>query len=176
MRTVSLVCTALWVAGLFCAKAAPGRGDEVIVIYNTRVPESKEVADYYAEKRHVPKDQIFGYALTTEDDISRSEFRDSLQKPLAKKLADKKLWHVGSHIVRATNNQPEHVEWRVDESKIHYAVLCYGMPLRISEDENHTEPGLDKIRPEFRRNLAEVESELAWLPLLEGRPPLAGPM
>ena len=43
---------------------AANPGDEVIVIYNSRVPESKSVADYYAERRHVPASQIFGFDMT----------------------------------------------------------------------------------------------------------------
>ncbi len=44
--------------------APRGQGDEVVVIYNTRVPESKEVAEHYAGLRHVPADQVFGFDLT----------------------------------------------------------------------------------------------------------------
>src|SRR5215471_9134063 len=91
---------------LIAALAAPASpahaanpGDEVIVIYNTKVPESKAVADYYVAKRHVPTNQIFGFALTTEDDMSRAEFRDALQKPLANELETKGLWHINSQIV-----------------------------------------------------------------------------
>jgi len=54
---------------------AAGPGDEVIVIYNTRVPESKSVAEHYAERRQVPADQIFGFALSTNEDMSRAELR-----------------------------------------------------------------------------------------------------
>src|SRR5690348_18162450 len=83
-------------------------GDEVVVIYNTRVPESKGVADYYAQRRHVPTSQILGFALSTKEDISRSEFEETLQRPLAKALEQKKLWHIGSHIVPASTNHPGH--------------------------------------------------------------------
>src|SRR5256885_4743292 len=38
--------------------------------------------------------------------------------------------------------QPAHPDLKVTESKIRYAVLCYGVPLRIAEDPNHKEPGL----------------------------------
>jgi hypothetical protein len=38
--------------------------------------------------RHVPESQIYGFSLTTNEIISRDEFRDSLQKPLAEKLVE----------------------------------------------------------------------------------------
>src|SRR5882762_8468184 len=122
-------------AFLGCAGAvvmgAANAGDEVVIVYNSRVPESKEIAEHYAEQRHVPANQIFGFKLTVDEDMSRAEFRDSLQKPLAEALEKKKLWHIASQAVPATTNQPAHKEMRVVQSKIRYAVLCYGVPLRI---------------------------------------------
>ena len=39
------------------------------------------------------------------------------------------------------------------------------------------EPQADKIsKPEFRRDEAAVDSELAWLPLIKMKVPLAGPL
>jgi uncharacterized protein (TIGR03790 family) len=156
--------------------SAASPGTQVIVIYNSRVPESKAVADYYAEKRQVPSEQIFGFGLTTNTDMSRAEFRDELQKPLAKLLEARKLWRVAAHILPATTNHAGKVEdWPV-ESKIRYAVLCYGMPIRINPEPDLVEKGTENLRPEMRRNEAAVDSELALLPLLPEKLPLAGPL
>ena len=157
---------------------APGAnpGDEVVVVYNKRVPESKGVAEHYAELRHVPTNQIWGFELSTGEEISRSEFQDSLQKPLAKKLEESKLWMIGSHIIPASSNQPGRVEWLPKYSKIRYAVLCYGVPLRISKDANLKEDLPENTRPELRRNEAAVDNELAVLPLIQQKMPLAGPL
>jgi uncharacterized protein (TIGR03790 family) len=60
-------------------------------------------------------------------------------------------------------------------SKIRYAVLCYGMPLKIA-------PGTllgalpDTLKPEFRRDEAAVDSELAWLPLIRMNVQIVGPL
>lgn len=151
-------------------------GDEVIIVYNRNVPESKAVAEYYAQRRHVPPSQIFGFNLTANENISRAEFHDKLQKPLAKAIEDHKLWRIASHIFPATTNQPGHVVWMPVESKIRYAVLCYGMPLRIIPQPNFKEPGTEKMRPEMRRDEAAVDSELALLPMIEEKLPLAGPL
>src|SRR5689334_2974141 len=96
-------------------------GEEVVVIYNKRVPDSKQVADFYAEKRHVPIAQVFGFEISTNEEVSRVEFRDNLQRPLAKLLEDKKLWHLASG-ASGTNSQLEPGMRRVDRSKIRYAV------------------------------------------------------
>ena len=151
-------------------------GDEVVLIYNSRVPESKAIATYYAGKRHVPKEQIFGFEMTTAEEISRAEFRDALQKPLAKKLEANKLWRIGTLETRGTNGEPVRLEGRVVESKIRYVVLCYGVPLKILRDASLKEPAEETMRPEFRRNEAAVDSELACLPRLNQKLPLAGPL
>jgi uncharacterized protein (TIGR03790 family) len=155
---------------------AAGPGESVVVVYNRRVPESKAIAEYYASQRQVPAKQIFGFNLTTNEEMSRAEFRDSLQRPLAKALTDAKLWRTGSRIVPATTNHPAAVHWGVVESKIRYAVLCYGVPLKIAPDPNLKEKGSENLRPEVRRNEAAVESDLALLPQLEDNPPLNGPL
>src|ERR1041385_7312964 len=107
MKFLGLFC---FLVGAFPSFAA-NPGDEVIVVYNSRVPESKSVAEYYAERRHVPRNQIFGFAISTGEEMSRAEFRNSLQKPLAKLLEEKKLWKIRSVTVPATNGIPGHVEW-----------------------------------------------------------------
>ena len=60
----------------------------------------------------------------------------------------------------------EHVEYRVVASKIRYAVLCYGVPLKIAPTRICTSWPLTDLQPELRRNEAAVDSELAWLPLI----------
>jgi uncharacterized protein (TIGR03790 family) len=153
-----------------------GPGDEVIIVFNSRVPLSKGVAEYYAQKRQVPKSQIFGFDLTASEEISRVEFRDSLQRPLMKALSNKKLWQMATRNQAATNGQPAHAETVVVSSKIRYAVLCYGVPLKILEDPKQVDDAAANLRPEMRRNEACVDSELALLPWNEARLPLSGPL
>jgi uncharacterized protein (TIGR03790 family) len=148
----------------------------VIVIYNSRLPESKAVATYYQQRRQIPADHVFGFDLPTVEEVTRAEFRDLLEKPLAKAIDSHKLWRIGSRNVPATASRPQHVERAVVESTIRYAVLCYGVPLRIAPDPNWKEDGTEKLRPEMRRNEAAVDSELALLPLIEQKLPLSGPL
>lgn len=161
---------------LFAPALARAGGDEVVVIYNSQLPESKMVAEHYAAARLVPERQIFSFALTTNEVMTRADFTDLLQKPLAEKLEAAGLWKFGKVTYPATNGQPAHTEKRVVESKIRYAVLCYGVPLKIAAS-SIVETIAEKItRTEFRRNEAAVDSELAWLPLLNLEVPLTGPL
>lgn len=151
-------------------------GDEVVVVYNTRVPESKEIAQYYALKRQVPTNQVFGFDLPTGEDMSRKEYEILLELPLAKAIRSNQLWHFESQLVPATNHQPEKLIWKIDQSKIRYAALCYGVPIRIDPDPNHQEDNNEQLRPEMRRNEAAVDSEVALLPLINEKVPLNGPV
>jgi uncharacterized protein (TIGR03790 family) len=169
-----IVLLAIARAGLLPLTTFAG-GEEVVVVYNTRLPESKALANYYARKRDVPKEHVFGFKLTTSEEISRAEFRDELQRPLAKRLETQKLWHIGGGELPGTNGRPVRVRNKVVESKIRYLVLCYGVPLKILRDGELHEAGEETLRPEFRRNEAAVDSELACLPRLYQSPVLTGP-
>ncbi|HZF01797.1 MAG TPA: TIGR03790 family protein [Methylomirabilota bacterium] len=150
-------------------------GDEVVVVYNKRMPESKAVADYYARMRNVPQKQVYGFSLTTNETMSRAEFHDSLQIPLAKKLESDGLWKFARTTISATKGQPERAVRRVVAAKIRYAVLCYGVPLRIAEDSNLQEAGATNFPSFFRNNGAAVDSELTLLPQIEMNLSLTGP-
>jgi uncharacterized protein (TIGR03790 family) len=151
-------------------------GDEAVVIYNTRLTGSKLVAEHYARMRQVPETQVYGFDLPVTEEMTRSEFRDLLQFPLAGRLVVDKLWRFGSITNAATNGQPRRIIHPVVDSKIRYAVLCWGVPLRIAADPTLYEPGRENVRPELQRNEAAVDSELAWLPLLKMDVPLSGPL
>jgi len=176
----SKMTRALWltvIASCLCAPAQiQAAGDEVIVIYNSRLPESKALASYYAEKRQVPAAQVFGFDLDTGEEISRPDYRIKFARPLAKKLEAAKLWTLGPGELPGTNGKPVRVAGKVLESKIRYAVLCRGVPIKILRDANDKDPGEETMRAEFRRNEAAVDSELACLPLINHHWPLAGPL
>ena len=162
---------------LLCLPApAHAGGDEVVVVYNSRLPESKAVADHYAAMRQVPASQVFGFALTTNEVMTRAEFTENLQRPLADRLEAAKLWKFGDVAIPAVNGQPAHTEKRVVDSKIRYAVLCYGVPLKIEPSSLIEELAQKMTREEFRRNEAAVDSELAWLPISRNDIPLTGPL
>lgn len=166
---------ALWLLALAPLFARAG-GDEVVVIYNENVPSSKDVADYYAKMRNVPSKQVFGFHLPDTEVISRDEFKSELQLPLAEKLQSAGLWKFGETTIQGANGVPVHFIQCVTASKIRYAVLCYGVPLRIAPDPGIREPK-DKTMPDvFQVNGASVDSELAWLPLIENTERLTGPM
>jgi uncharacterized protein (TIGR03790 family) len=151
-------------------------GDEVVVVYNRNMPESKGVADYYARVRHVPEKQIYGFDLPITEVMSRNSFRHWLQLPLAEKLKSDGLWKFGKTTLVTAKGERINAVHCVVASKIRYVVLCYGVPLKISGDPSIQEPqpaGVDSL---FQVNNASVDSELAWLPLIQNEQRLSGPM
>ena len=147
--------------------SARAGGEEVVVVYNTAEPESKTVADYYVQKRRVPAKQVFGFKLSPGADMSRAEYRDSLLRPLVAGLKTRGLVKFGPVPLPGTNGVAPHTERRIVEASFRYVLLCYGVPWRILPDASLVEPEAETMRPEFRRNEAAVDSELACLPLCE---------
>ncbi|MGO8674500.1 MAG: TIGR03790 family protein [Limisphaerales bacterium] len=173
-RFVVGLVTAILAWGGVAPALAGNPGDEVVVIYNKRVPESKPLALYYAQRRQVPAEQVIPVDLPATEELSRAQYRDGLEMPLARFLEGRKLWRMGQVEAPATAGRPAKVQRLVVSSRIRYAVLCYGVPLRIAEDPNLMEAGMDKATPEGRRNGGAVDSELALLPLVQEKYPLSG--
>lgn len=170
----SCLCAGL---SLLLAATTGQAATEAVVVFNSRVPESKEVAEYYAQRRQVPKEQVFGFEMPTTEGMSHKEFLDQLQQPLLKKLEDGKLLVFSP----ATNNTPDAKAGdapfrRVIEARIRYAVLCYGVPMKVLKDTSLAEEITEKFRPELRRNEAAVDTQLALLPVSEQKLPWVGPI
>jgi uncharacterized protein (TIGR03790 family) len=134
------------------------QGRFVVVIYNSRMSESKGVAEHYAEVRQVPSDQVMGFDLPKTETMTRTEYTEELEKPLLARLQDQGLLIFDN--VRASNGLPG----KFIGAKIRYLAPCYGVPLRILEDPTLVESNIDKVQPELRRNGAAVDAELTLLP------------
>jgi uncharacterized protein (TIGR03790 family) len=146
-------------------------GESVVVVYNSNIPASKQVAEHYAAKRQVPSEQILSFALTEAENISRSEFESKLERPLWNELRSRKLL--------VYENPPENSSTQrcnVVSAKVRYLVLCYGVPLKIDPDPTLKESANDKLVAELKRNEAAVESELTLLPMLDQKFPITGPL
>jgi uncharacterized protein (TIGR03790 family) len=163
---------------VFAPLLARAGGDEVVVVYNRNMPESKAVAAYYARMRNVPEKQIFGFDLPTTEIMSRDDFHHLLQVPLAQKLESSGLWKFAKTAFQLRKGGGAQTFRRVVSSKIRYAVLCYGVPLKIADSWSvrQQEPQEGHVASLFLDNGASVDSELVWLPLLENKVPLTGPL
>jgi uncharacterized protein (TIGR03790 family) len=167
--------TALLLPVAASTAATTAESSEVIVLFNSAVPESRAIAEYYARARNVPTNQLFGFKLSTGSEMSRAEYRDLLLQPLLRALTNAGLLQVESSPPAATATR-QRPQTRVLRASIRYAVLCYGIPWRIKPDSGLYEPETENLRPELRRNEAAVDSELACLPMALHGYPLVGPI
>lgn len=165
-----LILVAVFAAGM-CISHAKETGDAVVLIYNSRVPESKEVALHYAERRKVPANQMVGFELPVTEEMTRSDYRTLLERPLLEFLEKKKLFSFKPDL----SSNESGAQWKLGETKIRYVVLCYGVPTKILADGSLAEPEAKKLPKELQRNEAAVDSELALLPLNNPKRLLAGP-
>jgi uncharacterized protein (TIGR03790 family) len=164
-------------ASLVLLSVTAGRaedGSSVVVVYNQNVKASKQVADYYAEKRGVPANQILGLSLPEGENMSRQEFTTKMWRPLWDKMESGKFFVVKSASVQGTNANDIRTYWKVADSTIRYMVLCYGVPLRVQHDPSLHEPQEESLIPQLRNNGAAVENELCLLPLYDLNLPVVG--
>ncbi len=164
-----LTSSGLWGASL-------SEGDSVVVVYNTNVPESLAVAEYYAEKRGVPGAQVVGLDLPKGETLSRAAYTKRLEDPLRKRFRDERWFEFDFEVVPASRERVGKVIQSIKKSTVRYLTLCYGVPLRIQADKEFEEEGRDSIRIELRRNEAAVDSELAVLPLDPHQRRIFGPL
>src|SRR5438045_9757052 len=115
MRYLAIFLLALGAQALTAAEP----GSSVVVIYNSAISESKQVAEYYAQKRDVPANQVLGFALPENESMTRQEYLDKLERPLLTLLQDRGLFKMEPS---GTASNP--ALKRVIASTIRYAALC----------------------------------------------------
>ncbi|MFZ4483698.1 MAG: TIGR03790 family protein [Chthoniobacterales bacterium] len=163
MWTFSLVC-ALALGSARSARADPPRPTReaaaTLVIFNVLDPESRELANYYAERRGIPPDQVIGVASPLKEEISREEYEDTIEVPLRSRFERSGWWDVRKDL--AGQNE-------IAESRIRFVALMRGIPLKIKSVIQPPAPdqpapprpnGGDPIRG---HDEASVDSELSAL-------------
>jgi len=152
MKYYTLALIALLLLPLQAAKPSIAP-DTVAILYNTRVPDSKTLAEYYAKQRHIPKANLIGLPLSRNSLISRKEYISSIEQPLRKHFTDKNWWKMepaSQGVKVATKN------------KIRVFVCMMGVPYGINPDKNYQIDG----RKIGGINSATVDSELAALGII----------
>ena len=79
MRTILGLVLLLISTPLFALDAS-----NVLIVANDKVDGSVEIAEYYAEMRGVPKDQILKISASKDEEISRADFNATIWEPVKK--------------------------------------------------------------------------------------------
>ena len=158
----------LGLSGIGPLPGAPLGPDEVVVVFNTAVPESAKLAAIYREARNIPAANIIGLPMPVGPDISRADYISTIQNPLRLEFDRRGYWKRG----RDSNNITLPVA-----NKIRVMVTMRGVPLRIQPvPEPPPKPKDPKApvkeapnNPVAGRDEAAVDSELAMFGV-EGLP------
>jgi uncharacterized protein (TIGR03790 family) len=124
-----------------------------IVVFNKDIPESAELAKFYAQKRGIARDHLVGLSVSKTEEIGRDEYDTMIRDPLRAIFRERGWWKL---------NEPRGGPVTVKDTSIRFVALIKGMPLKIRAATNY--PG-DKPEgpPVGNRNDASVDSELAAL-------------
>jgi uncharacterized protein (TIGR03790 family) len=146
---------------LLMAASAPAHDPidpkRVAVLYNNQIPESEELARFYAEKRGIPRANLVGLELSSKGEISRKEYNETLRDPLIALFISRNWWKM------ARTPQGQILP---GESLITTMVSMRGVPYKIKREPLSKEAAAQakKLPPHFAKaNEASVDSELCML-------------
>jgi uncharacterized protein (TIGR03790 family) len=124
-----------------------------IVVFNNDVPESVELAKFYAQKRDIPHEHVIGLSISKTEEISRDEYDTMIRDPLRAIFKERGWWKL---------NEPRGGPITVASNSIRFVAVIKGVPLKIRAVANY--PGDKPGGPPLGdRNDASVDSEIAAL-------------
>jgi len=138
---------------------AAGLEARLVILANSRQPESVALARYYAEKRGVPAANIIALPLPETETVPWREFIDQVYQPVQDELY-RRGWIEGtaSSLVDRFGRR----RYAFVTQNISYLVTCRGVPLRVA-NEVALIPADSKLAPQFNRNEAAVDAEFSLL-------------
>src|SRR5438105_12002724 len=82
------------ILGLFSTAAFAEKplAPATIVVFNTDVPESVELAKFYAQKRGIARDHLVGLSVSKTEEISRDEYDTMIRDPLRAMFKERSWW------------------------------------------------------------------------------------
>lgn len=124
---------------------------QVVVVYNSSIPESKELAEFYALNRRIPATNMIGLEITEKASIDRKTYETTIRQPLVKKFTENQWWKLGKD--QNGNSVPL-------QTRIRCIALMKGMPLRISRGPipKNEESATRQFK---KQNEASIDSELS---------------
>lgn len=143
--------------------AAPGAPQprSVAILYNSDLPESKELAEFYAEARSIPAANLIGLPMPKQAELSRQEYDQLIAVPLRSEFDRRGWWSRRSNLQGGME---------AVQNFIRVLVTVRGVPLKIRKSEPGESSQEDRRKNPFKgHDEASVDSELSMLGL-EGYP------
>lgn len=135
---------------------------QTIVIFNENDLDSAGLASFYVEQRNIPRGNLIALKTSGREEITRREYDETIAEPLRKILAERGLWKLRTEPTEAG---------MVEETKIRFAAIIRGIPLKIAHTTAEYEGDvIEGTPPEIvQQNAAAVDSELSILGLWSRR-------
>ncbi len=132
--------------------------EDVVVVANSRDPDSVELAKVYMRVRSIPEANLIRLDCSIEETVGGREFFETIFNPLRKELVEKG-WFEGRR--GRGDDSYSRDNYFIFGHRIGYLVLCKGVPLRMNAlpEWNLTEAP----NAHLRTAKASVDSELATL-------------
>jgi uncharacterized protein (TIGR03790 family) len=116
--------------------------DQIALVVNRAVPKGMELAQFYAQARNIPRDQIITLDLPTIEDVSFDRYERDVTPVVRRFLREHHL-----------------------EQKITCLVTFYGVPLRVQDRVNAPIEGIEaaqlrQLAPQVNRRLAQIVEQL----------------
>ena len=132
----------------------------IVVLANSKDPQSLQLAQYYAQKRAIPSTHVLSLPLSTKETIDWDDYVASLHNPLLA-ICQERGWVSGVPSSQPDEQGRHHL--LVAVPALDYLVCMRGVPVRIKAS-----PAKDgrkrKLSPKSKQtNAAAVDSELALL-------------
>lgn len=128
---------------------------ETVVVYNRDFAQSRELAEFYAQKRGIAKDHLIGLDLPLDDSLSRDDFDRLLRRPLFEAFVRNGWWKLtASSISDPVSARPKKA-MLVGESSVRILCLMRGVPFQIRRAQEKPATA--------REDEASVDSELCML-------------
>ena len=135
------------------SKPTPLIPNQVVVVYNSTLSESKQLAEFYALNRLIPSSNLIGLEVPQKTTIDRSTYEMAIRGPLVKKFTQNQWWKLG----KDQNGTSVPLK-----TKIRCIALMKGIPLRIGREA--VPKAEESATRQFKKqNEASVDSELSLM-------------
>jgi uncharacterized protein (TIGR03790 family) len=131
---------------------------DLVIVFNRNLPESRDVAAYYAKKRQVPADHLLGVEVPTSEGMAREDFDQKLVPPVKARVER----------LRAQGQNPA-------------ILLVYGIPLQVgpaapTKADAAFQGLITEKLSEYQQLVLQLVRKLDQLtPTLPGKPVWKGP-
>jgi uncharacterized protein (TIGR03790 family) len=133
--------------------------ERVVILANSADADSVKLAEYYADRRQIPRENIVTLDLPLGEEIDWQDFVIRLQDPLQNWLLERGWIDA---IAMNLRDDAGRRKLSVSGHKISYLVTCRGVPLKIRQTEGIPKDGGGGSQA-FKTHQAAVDSELTLI-------------